>query len=395
MAKKYPNVRERNGKFYFRFSIKDAITGKRVQKETGGYGSAKDAHKAGIRIQAELLEGTYIEEDNLLFSAWCDRWLKIYASTDKVKRSTVVVRRGSLNLAKKSFGGLKLREISKLQYQDLLNKLKDEGKSKSTISLLHDAMRMLFKKAVQMEVIKTDITSDAEMPAFRKTVLQLETETELPQYLEKEELVLLLQAADEYGDEQFFRAIFILAYTGMRIGELCALKLTDIDEVNKIISITKTLHEDQGISNFEIGTPKTYSSARKIDVSGKVIAVIKDQLAWRKEYRVSKGALFYTEEDYIFINKDTMPGRPMSKRRFQEYVKDILRLACLPQSITPHSLRHTYTSLMAEAGVELIAIQRLLGHKNGDVTTLIYLHVTKTKKREAVEKLDDLLDGIL
>ncbi|GJM84161.1 hypothetical protein HMSSN139_66570 [Paenibacillus sp. HMSSN-139] len=84
----------------------------------------------------------------------------------------------------------------------------------------------------------------------------------------------------------------------------------------------------------------------------------------------------------------------MRDRDVRDYLDAVLVKAKLPQNITPHSLRHTYTSLMAEAGVELAAIQQLLGHKNDNTTKMIYLHVTNPKKRSAVEKLDMLMDGV-
>jgi integrase len=67
--------------------------------------------------------------------------------------------------------------------------------------------------------------------------------------------------------------------------------------------------------------------------------------------------------------------------QIQRTMKRLLIDAKLPETLSPHSLRHTYTSLMAEAGVELEAIQRLLGHKNDRVTRDIYLHVTKAQLR--------------
>lgn len=397
MAKKYPNVRERNGKFHYRYSIKDRVTGNRVQKETKGFATAKEAYQAGIAIESELIKGTYVEEDNMKFVDWCDRWLTLYETSGKVKARSVAIRRQSLIRARKEFAGLKLKEVTKLQYEELLSTMKLEGLSERTVTMLHEAMRLLYKKAKAMELIKIDITENAELPSFKKTVLQLEKEAEspLPRYLEKEEVALLLQAADEYGEEQYLRSITVLIYTGMRVGELCALKITDIDEINKQISITKTLDESNGLSNFKIGTPKTSASARKIDVSEKIIGVIKSQLAWRREYKMSTRKQFYSKEDYLFINTNSMPGKPLSIRRLQEYLKHVLRLACLPVSITPHSLRHTYASLMAEAGEDLAAIQQQLGHRSDEVTKAIYLHVTKARRRTSVEKLDNLLDSVL
>jgi site-specific recombinase XerD len=397
--KKERGIRERNGKFYYRHSIKDPITGKRKQKESPGFATIGQARQEGIRIEAEKLYGTYIEEQDIMFKDWVDRWLVLYASSGKVKNSTVDIRRDSLKRAKKSFAGLELKEVTRLQYQSLLDNTKAEGKSKRTVELLHEACRMLFSKAVSLELIKVSPAAGAEIPTYPDTVEQLENATELPQFLEKEQLAKLLKTAKaNEEDPQGYHALFVLAYTGLRIGELCALKETDIDHINKQISITKTLYNAGAIKDYELNTPKTKSSIRKIDVSETVLFIINKQIAWRKEYKMAVRKKFTDKLDklnFLFVNNQKNPGYPAPIAQFEKVMSRMLTAAELPDTLSPHSLRHTYTSLMAEAGVELEAIQRLLGHQNDRVTRSIYLHVTKAKKKEAVEKLDELMKGLL
>lgn len=391
------NIRERNGKYYFRYNVKDPITGKRKQKETKGFASPTEARREAVRIQSELMNGTYIEEKDIMFKAWVDQWLEIYGATGKVKNSTVDIRRDSLQHAKKEFAGLKLREVSKLQYQAMLDKRKAQGKARRTVELLHEACRMMFNKAVALELIKVSPAAGAEIPAYPETVENLESGKELPKYLEKEELAHLFQTAktDETpAGQQWYHALYVLAYTGLRIGELCALKPSDIDEVNKQISVTKTLYNTGSIKAYELNTPKTKSSVRKIDVSANVLTILKKQEAWRTEYKMSERKRYWEEEKFIFVNDHKFPGYPASIAQFERMMGRTLETAELADTLSPHSLRHTYTSLMAEAGVELVAIQRLLGHKNDRITNDIYLHVTKARKKAAVEKLDKLMEGL-
>ncbi|MEX2460855.1 MAG: Arm DNA-binding domain-containing protein [Paenibacillaceae bacterium] len=83
------NIRERDGKYYFRYDIKDLVTGKRKQKESKGFATPTEARREAIRIQAEMLHGTYIEEKDIMFKDWVDKLLTIYEATGKVKNSTV------------------------------------------------------------------------------------------------------------------------------------------------------------------------------------------------------------------------------------------------------------------------------------------------------------------
>lgn len=409
MTQKRKNIRERDGKYYFRYSIMKEVDGKlkRKQKETVGFDTLKEAEDEGVRIKAELLLGTYIEEKDILFSEWADTWIdKFYAASGRVKETTIKVRRDNLKIAKKYFSGRKLKDISQTQYEKFLLDLKNmshqpssnrknTGYSQKTIRMIHEAICMMYRKAVQIKIIARNITLNAEMPGFQQTVEELEAEEELPEFMEKEQLAHFLRTSKTFEDPQIFHALTILAYTGLRIGELCALKTSDIDEVNKVISITKTLHLRGAVANFKLGTPKTKSSKRKVAIGKIALKAFKAQAAWRKEYKFSEQQNYYNKAEFVFINHKEFPGTPLSPRDLNRDMKLVLEKAGLSPALSPHSLRHTYTSLMAEAGVELPAIQRLLGHQNDSITRKVYLHITEPKKREAVDRLDKLMEDLI
>ena len=387
------NVRERNGKYHYRYSIKDSETGARIQKETIGYATPKEAEREGIKILAAIINGTYIEEKKIKFANFAKQWLELYKATG-VKINTIYLRESVMKSAIKKFGGLYITEITTAQYQVELNKMKENGLSKSTISNFHTVMKMIFQKALELEVVTKDITQYAKVPSFTQTVEEIENLEDLPEYLEKEQLAKLLRTAINHGSPQGFRAIFVLAYTGMRMGELCALKTSDIDELNRRITVTKTLYVRGSLKNYVLNTPKNKSSIRKIDVSKKVIQVIKEQIAWRNQFKMEYRKWFDDKSEFIFVDEGSCSGLPMRPKNLRDYMAEVVTLAELPESITPHSLRHTYTSLMAESGVGLPEIQSMLGHKNDSTTKNIYLHITESKKRAAVEKLDALMDGL-
>jgi site-specific recombinase XerD len=110
------------------------------------------------------------------------------------------------------FAKLKLKDITRKMYQDALNDLKDHGYSDSTRDGIHRTGRMIFRKALELELIKKDPTEFAYVKKDKKTVEQLEEE-EVPKYLEKEELALLLETAKANGLEHDYLVFMILAYT--------------------------------------------------------------------------------------------------------------------------------------------------------------------------------------
>ncbi len=395
MVKRYPKVRSRNGKHYYRYDVMDPRTGKRKQKETKGYASPKEAYQAGLIIEEELRKGIYVDEKKILVSEWADQWLSLYAESGRVKNSTIRIRTSEVKRLKNEIGMMKLKDVSPLHCQKILNKMKGDGKAKNTISSFNVTISMMFRKAVQAGILQVNPAQKIEMPSFQQTVEELENDIELPKFLEKEELSIFLKECKNTDRAQFYHMMFTLAYTGMRIGELLALKPADIDFSNKQIRITKTLYYSEGTLNFTLNTPKTNSSKRTIDVSENVIKIINKQLAWRNEFKMSRRDEYFTGHDFLFVNAFKYPGYPCTLKSVQKFMKGILRNLSLNEKLSPHSLRHTYTSLMAEAGVELTAIQKLLGHQSDRITELIYLHVTKAKKKEAVEKLDELMSSLL
>jgi integrase len=103
----------------------------------------------------------------------------------------------------------------------------------------------------------------------------------------------------------------------------------------------------------------------------------------------------YHDEDFVFANIDEeLPGYPLYIKKIENRMRRLLKMAELNPELTPHSLRHTHTSLLAEAGVSLPQIMERLGHKNEDTTKNVYLHVTKEMKKEASQKFKELMENL-
>ncbi|WP_088832677.1 tyrosine-type recombinase/integrase [Paenibacillus tyrfis] len=383
------NVRERNGKYHYRYSIKNPVTGKRIQKESVGFATPREAEKEGRRIEAEKLLGTYVDKLKDTVTDWCDHWLNWYASTGQVKEITINQRANMLELLKSQIGGLNLQEVTEEIYQEVLHKL-SKVHSFNTLSSMHGVAKRVFLRAVQKGKIKSNPAEHAFIPKKTKTFEEREASKKLPRFLEKHELIKFLAAVE---GSQFRRVFALLAYTGMRMGELSSLFVDDFsDEV--YLNISKTRYAPASIAKYQLTSPKNESSDRIIHLSKRAISVIKEQIVWRKAFAFSKGNDFYKERQFLFVCEKARAGYPLYPTLVSKQMKRALSRANLPKNLTPHSLRHTYTSLMAEAGADLDTIQAQLGHKKGsDVTRAIYLHVTKAREKRDVDRLDALLDA--
>ncbi len=191
-------------------------------------------------------------------------------------------------------------------------------------------------------------------------------------YLESEELRTLLDALADYPTWQL--AAEFLALSGLRIGEMMALKDTDVDSDG--IHVTKTYHT---ASQTLQDTPKTEAGNRVVYVQPELESVIKKIRKHNLRIKMLTGSRL----DYFIINRD---GERFSYDGFQKQLVSISERV-LHKHVTPHVLRHTHTSLLAEQGIPLDTISRRLGHTDSALTLQIYTHITEKRKQKDNEAL--------
>ena len=96
----------------------------------------------------------------------------------------------------------------------------------------------------------------------------------------------------------------------------------------------------------------------------------------------------------MFAKTEDKSGYPHYIKFVENRMTRLMKLSGLNIDLTPHSLRHTHTSLLAEAGVGLEEIMERLGHSDDEITRKVYLHVTRTKKKEAAQKFSELMSNL-
>lgn len=194
--------------------------------------------------------------------------------------------------------------------------------------------------------------------------------------MEKDELAIFLKTAQVKGLEGDYETFLSLAYTGMRVGEFTVLRETDIDFNENSINITKTYYNPtNNMIKYQLLTPKTKKSIRKIQIEPIVTTTLQTYIKSLNELKMLYRQTYH-DKGYIIPNQDTHPGYPRPLKQIHIRMKRLLKLAGLNTSLTPHSLRHTHTSLLAEAEVPLTEIMDRLGHKDDDTTKQVYPHVT-------------------
>jgi len=373
--------RKRNDKWSYTIDVgTDPKTGKRKQKSKGGFRTKKEAieHLRDYQVQLDL-KG-YTETNNILFKNFAEQFIQLYDDGTK-KPATVRMYKIQIEKFNTYFGLLKLKDINRIIYQDMLD---DQLKSckRSTVVVANAVGGLIFKEAFEMGIIKSNPTEFAKAKQIVKTIEDSE-KIELPKFMDRHELIKFLEFAKYNGGDSDYQLFTLMAYTGLRSGEALALKNSDVDIINMEIRVSKTIYHHKCVTKeYLLVPPKTKKSNRIVAVAPEVIEMLKIQI---QENKIQKMALrnVWHDEDFLFPQYRRFPGYATTVGNLGNRFRKLIRNSKIDKKLSPHSLRHTHTSLLAEAGVGLTEIMDRLGHSNDKTTTQIYLHVTKDKKREA------------
>ncbi|MEK3756791.1 site-specific integrase [Bacillus sp. FSL K6-6483] len=384
--------RKRGSTWSYQIVYKDPATGKRRYKSKGGFARKKDCMLAAAEIEKELSDKTYIEERKITFGEFALEWFKEYEANAK-KPSTARARYYSMQHLIKAFGAVQIQKITPRLYKEVIYSLYEQGVSYNTLAGIHSVGRMIFRKAMEERIIKIDPTEYVTLPKKRKTIEDLETEKEIPKYMEKEQLNKFLAAAKEHGLDIDYYVFLLMSYSGCRVGEIVALKWSDFDFQNNHVTISKTYYNPNNrIKEFQLLPPKN-SAKRTIILDQFVMEEMKKLKRIQNEFRLETKKPYYNE-GFVFVDTRKAPGYPVLIKTVESRMRRLIKLCLFDENLTPHSLRHTHTSLCAEAGVSLEEIMDRLGHKNDQITRSVYLHVTKSRKKEAANKFSDLMKRV-
>ncbi|WP_374019054.1 tyrosine-type recombinase/integrase [Paenibacillus thiaminolyticus] len=369
----------------------DPITGKRNQIVRRG----KTKKEAMERVQKEIDD---IEEHGLLsaekskivFEKFAKEWLETYSPN--VKISTVHVRLKEIKTLNKYIAKVKIEKVTPKMYQNILNDLHKKGYARSTIIGVHSSASMIFRQAVIWKMITTSPTNDAVIPKDKITVEEIESNVNPieKKYLEKNELKEFLEVTTEHGLPNDKEIFFILAFTGIRVGELCALKWSDVDFELGEIRITKTIFSPKNsMKDYSLLTPKTTTSIRRIKVDEYIIDLLRNHKDRQKAKKTQKQE---HHADFLIARPN---GYPYLEERVNERMQRIMKRTSIAKHATPHTLRHTHVSILTESGIDIKTIMDRVGHKDMKTTMQIYTHVTQKMKSQANEKFNKFMSDLL
>lgn len=280
-----------------------------------------------------------------------------------------------------SLGEFKISKITPWQCQELIT---EKGKTFRNIKQIKSYISQIFEFAIKMKLINDNPVKGVVLPKREKIESQnYFTVQELHQFLK------IVKEEEPYKNYALFR---LLAYSGLRKGELYSLRWSDLDFDNQILSVSKNLGRINGKA-LEKSTKNKFS-VRQIRLDQDTVDILSE---WKRHSLREKGKLMVTPlnlgESYMFtfINRDG-EEEPL----YQDYINSILKRIIDKhglKKITPHGFRHTHATLMIEIGIDPVNTAKRLGHASSQMTLDTYSHTTAVGEVKAINKFANYMNG--
>jgi len=393
---KYKDIRitpyqKKDGKTYYRFQISlgfDPLKNKHSNTTKSGFESVKDAKQAINKLLIERETKDFNLLSSYTFKEVYEMWLSQHQQ--EVKPTTLESKESKFNskiLPK--FGHLKIQDITSFYCQEVINAWANEISSFNDYKI---QTNLVFKYAYMHGLIEKNPFDKVITPKKQNTLIfDAEKEEEINFYT-KDELQLFLELLYDERPFKYYIMYRLLAFTGLRKGELLALYWSDIDFEQKTLRVRKTLAEPKGKRILQ--TPKSFASRRIISIDETTLSFL---TTW-KDKQVEEYAEFELEVEND--QKQLIFSRYYHRTKQFEF----FRLAHLNDklhyflkyhpnlpNITVHGLRHTHASLLFEAGVTIKDVQVRLGHSDIKTTMDIYTHVTNSAREKAAKAFENFM----
>lgn len=347
----------------------DPLTGKSKRTTRRGFRTQKEANLALSRLQLEVDSKGFVKQNYSTFKDVYELWYTQYVNTVKPITAGHTERMFRLHILPE-FGSVKIDKVTKLMCQKAVNKWSTEF---SAFYLLKSITQKMLNYAVSQDIIEMNPMQYVVMPKKEQVIQDGKLH-----FLELRELKEFLQNAKTTLSSHDYLIFRVLAFSGIRKGELYALTWDDVNFKEKTLKVNKTVsfvNKKQSIS-----TPKTKGSNRTIGIDG---LTTNELYQWKKKQReelLKHGKRVNIDSKQLIFHTDN------NTFLYPNYINRLLSVK-LKSTLSAHDFRHTHASLLFESGATIKDVQMRLGHSDVSTTMNVYTHVTKTSERKAIDQL--------
>jgi len=375
----------------FRVSIplgKDPKSGQYLRSSQTVKGTKKDAERTLTKMLHDLDIGSYVEPAKQTVAEYLEQWLKDFVATKvdkpKTRRSYEMIVHRHLIPA---LGHVKLSRLTPAMVQGYYTRTLESGRlgtdgkplgkplSQTTVAHHHAVLHDALEFAVRLGLVGRNVADAVEPPKIRRKELVVWSEDEVRSFL---------TAA---RDSRYYPVFVLALTTGLRAGELFALRWQDVDLNASALTVNQTL-EKPG-PNPRFGRPKSKASRRTVTLSHAAVEALRSHKAKQNEERLQVGEAWH-DFGLCFCVFDGKPLRPGNFRR--DVFLPLIEKANV-SLIRFHDLRHSHATMLLTAGIHPKVVSERLGHSGIGITLDTYSHVMPSLQRDAADTLDRRLFG--
>ncbi len=332
----------------------------------------KDAVEKRRTVLNELAEGRLATGPQRTVKDYLEQWLE-EVQKERVRTSTYVRYKKLINLyIVPVIGHVRLQKLTPQQLQSLYSKKLKEGLATKTVHAVHSLLHSALDNAVRWNLVSRNVTTAVTPPRIQKregVSLTLEQIKKLLDTVRGDRLEML---------------IILALMTGMRRGEMLALRWPDVDFEKHSIQVRRTVDFINGYGYVE-NEPKTEKGKRIIQIPSFVLERLKLHRVAQLERRLKVGESWH-DLDLVICG---LEGNYLNPRYMLKLFGRLLNEAGLPH-MHFHDLRHSVVTLLISTGVDPRSIQEFVGHEDITTTLGIYGHMLPSMQQGIVEKLDRL-----
>jgi integrase len=361
----------RRGKSSWRIKFdvgSDPITGERRTRFVTVRGKRQDAEKELTRLLNDKDKGTLVDPTKITVAGFLSDWFD--HAHDLAPKTLERYRQIADRQINPHLGAIELQKLKPAQVRNWHGLLLKRGLSPGTARLAHQVLRRALSRAVEDEAVSRNVASGVSAPKVEAEEVAILNVDQINEVLSK-------------LDGHWLHPIATLALgTGMRRGELLALRWEDIDFNNAAITIERSLEETNAGLRFK--SPKNKRSRRIISLSASTVAVMRAFRLQQLEIKMAVGH----RSDLVFA---TIDGAPRAPDTLSVDWRRVSAAKGLP-SVNFHALRHTHASALINAGLDVVKVSRRLGHASPTITLRVYAHLfdkksADTQPADAIERL--------
>lgn len=332
-------------------------------------GEAKRVH---ANLTAEVLNGTYLEPSNETLAIFIDEWRK-HASRGRAQRTVDQYRISCERHIKPALGRVRLSQLRPLHIENMMTAEREAGLAQSTIDKHFWTLHKALDRAVAWGKLARNPADQVEKPGAQEaSVRSLDVD---------EQARIVGKAAGTW----LYGPVVLSLATGMRRGEVVALRWRDVDLAGGVLAVRHALEESS--TGLDVGGTKTAASVRSLRIPDNVVSFLEDHRA--KQRQLAGAVSTYRDRGFLFPRDDGDARRPSTVTAAFAKLCGALKI----EDAHFHCLRHTFATEMLRAGVPLKVVSEMLGHASPSTTLRIYAHVLADMQHDAALKAGVILDS--